>query len=317
MWQRRWFSLEFRTNFRRESQLMKLSEVSRTVAHFRANQATPTVITSALDIATREFCLLDQRLRTKDGMNSCRYLLNEIRLLNYNNPSLLQALTPAIYHCAPDLKVLSFCYFMLRKSECDSEEFFLWAEEQLLAETAHASAGRLKDLLQVLSGISCIPGRLSVLQKQILKNIDKILCTHPQCLNGEENYCSALHSFAKAANFSGTLKELLEKRLTAMLSQVSRHPEKVLFGAICTSACRMKFDSQLISSLVFPAVLQNLDKISPKHLVNLLFYTAEPNLYDPAFHQKVRGVLPNELNNEHLHNMLEDAEQRAEQLSRK
>lgn len=316
MWQRRWFSQGFRANFSRESQLMKLSEVSRTVAHLRVNRASPTVITAALQTATREFCLLDQRIRTKDGMNSCRYLLNEIRLLGYNDPVLLKTIAPAVHNCVPDVKVLSFCYFTLRKAQCDSEEFFLWAEEQLLAETAHATVGKLKDLVQVLSGISCTRGSLSVLQKQILKNIDKTLCIHPQCLNSEENYCSALHSFAKAGTFSSNLKQLLETRLPPMLAQVARHPEKRLLGVIISSACRMKLDTQLLCNAVFPILLQNLNTLSPKHLISVLFYTAEPGLYDSALHEKVRGTLPYDLRNQHLSDMLKDAKHRADQLSR-
>jgi hypothetical protein len=314
MWLRRCFSQEFQASFSRESKLMKLSEISRAVAHLRVNQSAPAVMSAALETATREFRLLDQRLRTKDGMNSCRYLLNEIRLLECDKPPLLQTLTPIMHHCAPDLKVLSFGYFMLRKAGCRSEEFFMWAEELLLAETANASVSKLKDLLQVLSGISCIQGPLSALQKQILAHIDKILCTHSQQLNKQDIYCSAMHSFAKAGFLSTNLKQQLEDRLHPIIYQVAKYPDKAMLGVICSSACRIKLNSPLIRSAIFPAVVRNLYSIPEKHLINLLFYMAEPDIFDRNLFERIQKAISTNVPNRHLNDMLQNAKQRAREL---
>lgn len=293
---------------------MKLSKISRAIAHLRVNEAAPAVMSAALETATREFCLLDQRLRTRDGMNSCRYLLNEIRLMECGKPPLLQTLTPVMHHCAPDLKVLSFCYFMLRKANCHSEEFFMWAEEQLLAETASASVHKLKDLLQILSGISCIEGPLSALQKQILVHIDKILCAHSYQLNKQDIYCSALHSFAKAGFLSTNLKQLLEDRLRPIIYQIVKHQDKTMLGVACSSACRMKLNPVLIRSIIFPAVIRHLYTMQQKHLVNLLFYMAEPDVFDrDSFERIQKAIHTNELNR-HLSDMLQNAKQRAREL---
>ena len=170
-------------------------------------------------------------------------------------------------------------------------------------------------MMQAMSGLSCIQGRLTETQKRMFDGADRFLCRNDGELQAMKVYTNIFHTVAKAGYGSPELRKKLELRFPEVLRRIVELKDDTSIGVICSSACRMPLSPSVLKSEVFPVLGSDKFKFDIKHLVNFLFYTAEPELFDEKlFDYLLAQVQQHKAEKSNIVTMIEDAKHRGEQL---